>query len=200
MIGRRRIAGFILLIAGGLLFSFAGARYALGAVARDDARRAWDETNAHSALNAAQALALRDRGLGGIVEGAPVARLVIPKIGLDEIVLEGVDDNSMNGGPGHFPGSPFPGEPGNAIISAHRDRHFRHFDDLAIGDTIRTESGSRSATWVIVSRRVVDKATPALFPSKKATLTLTTCWPIRYFGSAPDRLIVTARPVESTRG
>ena len=134
------------------------------------------------------------------MDGAPVARLVIPKIGLDEIVLEGVDDNSMNGGPGHFPGSPFPGEPGNAIISAHRDRHFRHFDDLAIGDTIRTESGSRSATWVIVSRRVVDKATPALFPSKKATLTLTTCWPIRYFGSAPDRLIVTARPVESTKG
>jgi len=63
------------------------------------------------------------------------------------------------------------------------------------GDTIRTESGSRAATWVIVSRRVVDKAAPALFPSKKATLTLTTCWPIRYLGSAPDRLVLTAKPV-----
>jgi LPXTG-site transpeptidase (sortase) family protein len=200
MMERRRIAGFALLIAGGLLFSFAGGRYALGAVAQDEARRTWDEAKAHSALNAAQALVFRDRGLGAIVDGAPVARLVIPKIGLDEIVLEGVDDNSMNGGPGHFPGSPFPGEPGNAIISAHRDRHFKHFDELAIGDTIRTESGSRTASWVIVSRRVVDKAAPALFPSKKATLTLTTCWPIRYLGSAPDRLIVTAKPVERTKG
>jgi sortase A len=200
MMQRRRVAGFSLLIAGGLLFSFAGGRYALGAVAQDEARRTWDEAKAHSALNAALALGLRDRGLGAIVDGAPVARLVIPKIGLDEIVLEGVDDNSMNGGPGHFPGSPLPGEPGNAIISAHRDRHFRHLDDLAIGDTIRTESGSRAATWVIVSRRVVDKAAPALFPSKVAILTLTTCWPIRYLGSAPERLIVTAKPVQTTKG
>jgi LPXTG-site transpeptidase (sortase) family protein len=195
MIGRRRIAGFALLVAGGLLFSFAGGRYALGAVAQDEARRTWDETNAHLALAAAQASVFRDRGLGAIVEGAPVARLVIPKIGLDEIVLEGVSDRSMNGGPGHFPGSALPGEAGNAIISAHRDRHFRHFDNLTIGDTIQTESGARAATWVIVARRVVDKDAPALFPSQDATLTLTTCWPIRYLGSAPDRLVLTAKPV-----
>jgi sortase A len=199
MTGHRRIAGLSLLIAGGLVFSFAGGRYALGAVAQDEARRTWDEAKAHSALSAAQALALRERGPDELVGGAPVARLIIPKIGLDEIVLEGVDDNSMNGGPGHFPGSPLPGQPGNAIISAHRDRHFRHFDDLTIGDTIRTESGSRAATWVIVSRRVIDKAAPALFPSKTAILTLTTCWPIRYLGSAPERLIVTARPVQTTK-
>jgi sortase A len=200
MAERRRVAGLALVIAGGLLVSFAGGRYVLGAVAQDAARRTWEEAKAHSALNAAQAFALRDRGPGMIVDGAPVARLVIPKIALDEIVLEGVDDNSMNGGPGHFPGSPLPGQVGNAIISAHRDRHFRHFDDLAVGDTIRTESASRTAIWVIVSRRVVDKATPALFPSKHAMLTLTTCWPIRYLGSAPDRLIFTARPVEGTKG
>lgn len=195
MMGRRRSAGLTLLIAGGLLFTFAGGRYALGAVTQDEARRAWDEANAHRAVDAARALALRDHGRGPMGAGAPVARLVIPKIGLDEIVLEGVDDNSMNGGPGHFPGSPFPGEAGNAIISAHRDRHFRHFDDLAIGDTIRTESGARAATWVITSRRVVDKDAPAIYRSKDATLTLTTCWPIRYLGSAPDRLILTAKPV-----
>ena len=195
MIGGRRIAGFALLGAGGLLFSFAGGRYALGAVAQDEARRTWAEANAHLALGAAQTRAHRDRGIGAIVNGAPVARLVVPKIGLDEIVLEGVDDNAMNGGPGHFPGSSFPGDAGNAIISAHRDRHFRHFDDLAIGDTVHTQSGSRAVTWVIVSRRVVDKDTPALFATKDATLTLTTCWPIRYLGSAPDRLILTAKPV-----
>ncbi len=189
----RRIAGLVLLAIGGPILSFAGGRYAMGAVAQDQARRTWDEAKAHSALNEVQALALRD-GLGAIVDGAPVARLVIPKIGLDEIVLEGVGDNSMNGGPGHFPGSSLPGDSGNAIISAHRDRHFRHFDQLGIGDSVHTESGSHNATWVIVSRRVVDKDAPVLFPTKEATLTLTTCWPIRYLGAAPDRLILVAKP------
>jgi sortase A len=184
-----------LCLAGGLLLSFAGGRYAMGAVAQDDARRAWDAASAHAAVSAANALALRDRS-GAVVAGAPVARLVIPRIGLDEIVLEGVDDNSMNGGPGHLPGSPLPGETGNSVVSAHRDRHFRRLDALAVGDTILTEAASRSQVWVIVSRRIVDKDAPALFRSKDARLTLTTCWPIRYLGSAPDRLILTAKPVK----
>ena len=140
------------------------------------------------------ASALRPREVA-MAHGAPVARLRIPKIGLDEIVLEGIDDDAMNGGPGHYPGSPLPGQAGNAIVSAHRDRHFRRLGQLAIGDTVITESGSRTVQWVVVGRRVVDKDRPVLFPSRTATLTLTTCWPIQYFGSAPDRLILTARPV-----
>jgi sortase A len=127
--------------------------------------------------------------------GAPVARLQIAKIGLDEIVLEGIDDEAMNGGPGHYPGSPLPGAKGNSIISAHRDRHFRHLGELAVGDTLVTQSGTLTTRWVIVKRQVVGKERPVLFPAKTATLTLTTCWPIRYFGTAPDRLILTALPI-----
>jgi sortase A len=191
---RRRVAGMTLFVAGGLMFSFAGGKYALGAAAQDDARRHWDEAEARAAVNVARAKAIGDRSHTVLVEGEPVARLVIPKIGLDEIVLEGISDDALNGGPGHFPGSPLPGRPGNAIISAHRDRHFRKLDDLEVGDTLTTEAGSAMARWVIVSKRVVDKDAPALFPSKRQRLTLTTCWPIRYIGSAPDRLIVTAEP------
>ena len=47
-----------------------------------------------------------------------------------------------------------------------------------------------------MSQRVVDKDARALFRTSDATLTLTTCWPIRYLGSAPSRLIVTAKPVK----
>jgi sortase A len=46
--------------------------------------------------------------------------------------------------------------------------------------------------------RVVDADAPALVRTSDPTLTLTTCWPIRYVGSAPERLIVTAKPVGST--
>lgn len=192
---QRRRVGLALFLAGGLVLTAAGSRYAVGAVAQDEARRKWDEAAAHSALDSARSRAILDHGLGAVAHGAPVARLIIPKIRLDEIVLEGVDDDALNGGPGHLPGSPFPGQAGNSIVSAHRDRHFRHLGALSVGDTVETQSGSLTTLWVITKRRVVDKDLPVLFPSKAATLTLTTCWPIQYLGTAPDRLILTAKPV-----
>jgi sortase A len=190
---RRRI-GFALVIAGGLLTTFAGSRYVSGAAAQDRARREWDEITARNAYDEALASTAQKSDVV-IRHAAPVARLQIPKIGLDEIVLEGIDDEAMNGGPGHFPGSPLPGGAGNSIISAHRDRHFRDLGQVAVGDTIVTQSGAKTTKWVVVKRKVIDKDIPVLFPSKTATLTLTTCWPIRYFGSAPDRLILTALPI-----
>jgi sortase A len=190
----RRRVGFALIIAGGVLTTFAGSRYVSGAVAQERARRDWDALSASAAFDSIAA-ATSERSEVVVKHGSPVARLRIPKIGLDEIVLEGIDDEAMNGGPGHYPGSPLPGKAGNSIISAHRDRHFRNLGRLAVGDTVVTESGNTTTRWVIVKRTVVDKDRPALFPAKTATLTLTTCWPIRYFGTAPDRLILTARPI-----
>jgi sortase A len=129
------------------------------------------------------------------VDGSPVARLVIPRLDLDEIVLEGVDADELNAAPGHMTGSAYPGEAGNAVISAHRDRHFNHLDALDVGDTLVTESGTHSDRWVVVAKRVVGKDERALFRTSDATLTLTTCWPIRYLGPAPERLIITAKPI-----
>jgi sortase A len=190
---QRRI-GFALLIAGGVLTTFAGSRYVSGAAAQDRARREWDALSARSAFAGAAASVSTDRGVP-LRHGGPVARLVIPRIDLDEIVLEGIDDYAMNGGPGHYPGSPLPGDAGNSIISAHRDRHFRKLGKVALGDTILTQSGSNTTRWVVVKRQVVEKDRPVLFPTTTATLTLTTCWPIQYFGDAPDRLILTAKPL-----
>jgi sortase A len=190
----RRRLGFAFILAGGVLTTFAGSRYVSGAAAQDRARSEWEAMAASAAFESATASAMRDREVA-VVHGAPVARLLIPKIGLDEIVLEGIDDDAMNGGPGHYPGSPLPGDAGNSIISAHRDRHFRNLGSVAVGDTIVTRSGAKTTTWVVVKRQVVDKGRPVLFRAKAATLTLTTCWPIQYFGSAPERLILTAKPI-----
>jgi LPXTG-site transpeptidase (sortase) family protein len=191
----RRQLGLLFYVGGGLLLSFAIGRYALGMMKRDAARRAWNEAEAREAVALVQSVANRSGRFGPIASGAPVARIVISAIDLDEIVLEGVDDEALNGGPGHLPGSAFPGERGNAVISAHRDRHFMRLGDVSVGDTIRTESGRHANTWVIVSKRVIGRNRPALFTTREPTLTLTTCWPIRFLGSAPDRLIVTAKPV-----
>lgn len=190
----RRVLGVTFFAAGGFVLSLGFTRYAQGAIAADNARQAWDEHSAQAALAAAHAFA-RAHQPTAIVDGSPVARLVIPKLDLDEIVLEGVDADDLNAGPGHLPGTSMPGERGNAVISAHRDRHFKHFDEIGVGDTIMTESASRQDRWVVISTRVVDKDAPAIVRTKDATLTLTTCWPIRYVGSAPERLIVTAKPL-----
>ncbi len=190
-----RVLGFALFVTGGVMLSFVSTRYVAGELRADQARRAWTESNARGALAVARAVALRTGHRNSLVDGAPVARLVVPRIDLDEIVLEGVDGDDLNAAPGHLPGSALPGERGNAIISAHRDRHFNHLDALEVGDTISTESGATQTDWVVVSTRIVDKNAPALFHTSDATLTLTTCWPIRYVGPAPERLIITAKPV-----
>jgi sortase A len=120
--------------------------------------------------------------------------MIIPAIGLDEVIVHGVGDDELKAGPGHLPGSPLPGGVGNSVISAHRDRHFRSLDELEVGDIIETESRQHRVTWIVEEIRVVHAATPALFGANEPTLTLTTCWPVRFFGPAPDRLLITARP------
>jgi sortase A len=190
----RRQVGLALCASGALALLFVGGRYAVGAESAERAREEWNEASARAAIEKMRA-SVDGRAFGPVAEGQPIARLVIPRIDLDEIVLEGVREKDLNGGPGHVPGSALPGERGNAIVSAHRDRHFRRFDELAVGDTIRTETRRRADVWVISSRRVIDKNAPALFHTNDATLTLTTCWPIRYLGTAPERLIITAKRV-----
>lgn len=197
---RSRLLGYALFCAGAATVAFAGGRYALGAWQQQDARRAWNEAEARAIVALARRSATADGLLPApVVAGAPVARLLIPRIGLDEIVVEGVDEFALNAGPGHLPGSAFPGETGNAIISAHRDRHFSRLGGISLGDTVITESGQHTTRWVVLSKRVVSADAPALFHTSDATLTLTTCWPIRYLGTAPERLLVVAKPVDAPK-
>lgn len=71
--------------------------------------------------------------------GAPVARIEIPAIGVDEIVVNGVSVSDLRKGPGHYPDSPGFGEPGNAAIAGHRTTYGQPFHDLDLledGDRI----------------------------------------------------------------
>ena len=189
-----------LCAAGALMLGYASYVYARGAFRADLARRQWAEQQASADVAAARerASSATTTAIDRVAIGAPVARLRIPRIHLDEVVVEGVGDDELNAGPGHLPGSVLPGVRGNAVISAHRDRHFHRLDELQLGDTILTETGHSSGRWVIVGRRVVGRETPALFTASEPLLTLTTCWPVRYFGNAPDRLILSAKPVAGT--
>jgi sortase A len=186
----RRLAGGLLTAVGAVLLLFVAATQVRGALARDRARTAWAAEEARLTVESARRPATGEAWPSA--RGAPIGRLVIPSIGLDEVVVEGVEERELVAGPGHLPGSAFPGERGNAIVSAHRDRHFRTLDELAIGDTIVTQTRHDRVVWRVSERRVVNAGAPVLRSTNDARLTLTTCWPVRYLGPAPDRLIITA--------
>lgn len=192
----RRRVGALLYVVGGALILHAGSTYARGALSRSEARAAWERADARRAVHDAKLIDIGDASAPAR-KGAPVARLMIPSLGLDEIVVEGVGDDELNAGPGHLPGSATPGEAGNAVISAHRDRHFSTLGDLRVGDTVYTETSSGRVSWIVTKRRVVGAGRPALFSTAEPVLTLTTCWPIRYFGTAPDRLIIEAKQMSN---
>jgi sortase A len=109
----------------------------------------------------------------------PVARLVAPSQDVDLLVLSGATGRTLAFGPGHHDGSAMPGERGNAVISAHRDTHFRFLRDIAVGDPLVVEmpAGKRfhyrvRAVDVADAREMrLPRATP------EPTLTLVTCWP-----------------------
>jgi len=192
----RRTAGLVFYAVGAALLLDVGVTYARGVMAGDAARAVWEREQAHRSVLATKRAVDRPRvSTVALALGAPVAHLVIPSIDLDAIVVEGVGDDQLNAGPGHVPGSALPGDPGNAVISAHRDRHFHALDQLVAGDTIVTTTDRARVTWVVIARHIVQRDEPALFATHDATLTLTTCWPVRYLGPAPDRLIITAKPI-----
>jgi sortase A len=125
--------------------------------------------------------------------GLPLAVLAIPKIHLEVPVLNGTDDLTLNRAVGLIEGTSRPGERGNVGIAGHRDGFFRGLKDVGPGDMIslRTLAGRRD--YVVKSVRIVEQDdVSVLDDSPTDALTLVTCYPFYYVGSAPKRYIVRA--------
>ncbi|HEY7649474.1 MAG TPA: class GN sortase [Methylomirabilota bacterium] len=109
----------------------------------------------------------------------PVARLQVPAHGVDLIVLAGVSGRTLAFGPGHAQGSAVPGAPGTAIVTGHRDTHFRFLERVKPGDEIivQVPGRPRSRLWV-QGASVVDSRTAVIRTDDHATsLVLVTCYP-----------------------
>jgi sortase A len=123
--------------------------------------------------------------------GDTVAHIKIPKIGLDELVVQGVGLADLRNGPGHYPESPLPGEQGNAAIAGHRTTYgapFNRLGELVDGDEILVTTLKGSFTYTVGRIHVVKpNQVEVLNQTPTPTLTLTTCHP-KY--SAKERLIV----------
>jgi sortase A len=144
---------------------------------------------------------LRDRHVGSqgaraVSTDGLLGRIEIPSLGLSAIVIEGIGRTALRRGIGHIPGTAMPGEPGNVGLSGHRDTFFRPLKDLKIKDEIQFSTLKGDFIYEVESLKVVNpRDVGVLAPSHENTLTLVTCYPFFYIGSAPKRFVVRARQV-----
>ena len=126
-------------------------------------------------------------------DGDAVARLRIPAIDVDKIVVEGVQVSDLKRGPGHYPDSPLPGQPGNAAIAGHRTTYgapFNRIDELEEGDEILVTTAQGSFRYEVQRQLIVTPdQVEVLDDFGDDRLTLTACHP-KY--SARQRIVVVA--------
>jgi len=131
-------------------------------------------------------------------DGEAVARISIPKIGVDKIVVEGVSASDLKRGPGHFANSPLPGQPGNAAIAGHRTTYgapFNRIDELQLGDEILVTTLQGPFRYQVSEQQIVSPGqVEVLDDYGDNRLTLIACHP-KY--SARQRIVVVAQLVGS---
>ena len=130
-------------------------------------------------------------------KNALVGRLEIPRLHLQAIVREGTGDATLDIALGHIAGTALPGQNGNVAVAGHRDRLFRGLKDISPGDQIVFETPTAKYAYQVEGTQIVKpEDIGVLKAGVYPELTLVTCYPFTYIGSAPDRFIVKARQVE----
>ncbi|HKA37007.1 MAG TPA: class D sortase [Thermoanaerobaculia bacterium] len=131
--------------------------------------------------------------------GSAIAVLRIPRIGLEVPVFEGTSDANLDRGAGHIEGTPAPGAAGNVGIAGHRDGFFRVLKDVVLGDSLELETRTGTQRFVVDNLTLVGPDdTWVLDDTPSRQVSLVTCYPFYYQGSAPRRYIVQA--AESAAG
>ncbi len=128
-------------------------------------------------------------------QGLPEGVLRIPKLKLEVPVYEGTSDFTLNRGAGRIEGTAhIDSTAGNIGIAAHRDGFFRPLKDIEVGDTLVLETVTATREYRVTRLDIVDPSnTSVLAPTSSAAITLVTCYPFYFIGSAPKRFIVHAQ-------
>ena len=188
----RRWVSLLLLFVGVALMAYVGTQYWDMHHEQQRLAAEWERQNAARHADAstqAQAQPVND----GLI------RLQIPKIQLDDIVVEGTTRKDLKIGPGRITSTAYPGENGNSVITGHRDTFFRHIYELNKGDDILVRRNGEVIKYQVTGKKVVDpEDLSVLKQTGDPQLTLITCYPTYYIGPAPERLVVFSKMVEKT--
>ena len=128
-----------------------------------------------------------------------IGRLEIPRLKLAVMVREGADESTLSRAVGHIPGTALPGRIGNVGLAGHRDTFFRKLRNIRANDTIELQTTGGTYRYIVQSTRIVTpRDVSVLKASGGETLTLVTCYPFYYVGSAPKRFIVHATQIAAS--
>jgi len=131
-------------------------------------------------------------------KGEVMGSLSIPALKQKLPIIEGTSDADLKKGVGHFIQSVLPGAQDNCVLSGHRDTVFSKLGQLEIGDVFITQTAAGTFTYGIRRIRIVGKNDrTVIVPTDHAVLTVTTCYPFYFIGSAPDRYVLSADLVTS---
>jgi sortase A len=185
----KRHTGLVLCIGGFLLIGYASYQVASGRI-----YQAWRGRELDRALDSLPPQPASHRSIA-YDQGSAIGRLEVPRIGLSVVVLEGSDTGTLRLGVGRVRNSSLPGEPGNVVLAGHRDTFFRSLREIRPGDRISLRTAEGTFPYTVDWTTVVNpKDTSVIMPTASPALTLVTCYPFSYVGSAPQRFIVRAMP------
>lgn len=134
--------------------------------------------------------------------GSTIGRIEIPRLGVSSVIRAGSDARTLRLAVGYIPGTALPGENGNVGLAGHRDTFFRKLRDINPDDEIRVTTKNGVFRYYVQRTNVVQpKDVWVLDGTPYPALTLVTCYPFSYIGSAPQRFIVRAvlKPDDSSR-
>jgi sortase A len=187
-----RVICALLLITGACLSGRAVYMHAKAELAGILVRRAWE----HSVQSG------KPQAPWPWADTYPVARIRIPRLAYDEIVLEGASPRTLAFGPAHLLNGTGFGEQGNLVLAGHRTSWFKPLQGIAKGDTIQIQwfdahrGGLQERTYTVNRISVVEPQDTALLaPTADDELTLITCYPFGLGPHSPQRYIVRASPL-----
>ena len=190
-----RLLAAVIIIAGVCLTIRAAYMHAKAELAGVLIRRAWERS-----LQSGQR-----RPPWPWADTYPIARLRIPRLDYDEIVLEGATARTLAFGPARLLSGPRLGEPGNLVIVGHRTSWFRRLEGVAAGDEIQIQwfdsraGRVRERTYSVSAIQVEEpQGVTLLAPSSEDVLTLFTCYPFGPTPDSPQRYAVRALPLASS--
>ncbi len=187
-----RFLAAVILIAGASLTGRSAYLHAKAELAGILIRRAWEQSVRSGKPHAPWSWA----------DTHPIARLQIPRLAYDEIVLEGAMSRTLAFGPARLLAGAGLGEPGNLVLAGHRTSWFQPLRAIAQGDIIHLEwfdpgiGGLHERTYTVTMIRIVEPPDVALLaPTSEDALTLVTCYPFGRSPRSPQRYVVRASPL-----
>ncbi len=134
------------------------------------------------------------------VEGSLLGEIEIPRIGLSSIILEGTEPGTLRRAVGHIPGTALPGQSGNLCIAGHRDTFFRPLRRVKAGDEVVVKTPTGTVLYRVKSAQVVRPEDAQVLDNTLVdVVTLVTCYPFHFIGTAPKRFVVRAVRIEGER-